>query len=476
MIARSVLLVNGEYQTGNYLPNITDIANLFEYLLSRPGRQCVGAGMNKREQASNVLLGSLGVSLPIVGGAGVLILSVFLRSSSIIPDPLLCEELQFTSGIFSIIFAGAAFVRFQGTRERLPLILTASFLIVGVTLVGSSFSLPNLLPSDPTAGLRDPMTWVVGRTLLAVLLVSALAVERRSAHASNPNRELAAALVLVVLLATALSLSHRYMPAELVVLPGRFVPRPGNLVPAALFLLAAQLYHGRLKSNSAAFDWSLYLAAVVNFWCSIAAAESARRLDAAFALAAILQFGGYAVLIGGSFLDVVGLFNDIRRLAVTDSVTGLFNYRQLIHALDREIQRTNRTGRPFALLLFDLDGLKKINDRFGHQAGTRALCRAGEVMRSQCRTIDTAARHGGDEFAVVLPETAEQGAEEVLTRICQSVASDGEQPPISLSAGFAIYPRDAETLESLMRAADRPLYQMKEQHKRKPAVVRQAAG
>ena len=431
--------------------------------------------MNKRAQASRIFLGPLGVFVPVVGGVCTLLLSVFLHNSSIIPDPLLCEELQFTSGIISIMFAGAAFVRFQGTRERLPLILTASFLIVGVTLVGSSFSLPNLLPSDPTAGLRDPMTWVVGRTLLAVLLVSALLLERRSTHASNPNRELAVALVLVVLLATALSLSHRFMPAELVVLPGSFVPRPGNLLPAALFLLAAYLYHGRLKNNSAAFDWSLYLAAVVNFWCSVAAAESTRRLDAAFALAAILQFGSYAILIGGSFFDVVGLFKDIRRLAVTDSVTGLFNYRQLMHALEREIQRTNRTERPFALLLFDLDGLKKINDRFGHQAGTRALCRAAEVMRSQCRAIDTAARHGGDEFAVVLPETAEQGAEEVLTRICQSVASDGEQPPISLSAGFAIYPRDAQTLESLMRAADVPLYQMKERHKKRPTIVKQAA-
>ena len=132
-------------------------------------------------------------------------------------------------------------------------------------------------------------------------------------------------------------------------------------------------------------------------------------------------------------------------------------------------------GRQFALLLFDLDGLKKINDQFGHQVGTRALCRAADVLRFHSRTIDTAARHGGDEFALVLPETMDQGAHEVLSRICDRVTNDGKQPTISLSAGFAIYPRDGNTAESLMGVADRALYRMKEQHKRSPSFVKQAA-
>lgn len=405
----------------------------------------------------------------------MLILSALLRSLSISSDPLLFGQLQFTCGIVAITFAGAAFVRFRGTRDRLPLILATGFVIVGVTLASSSLSLPTLSPFDSTASLRDPMTWVIGRTLLAILLVSALLVQKWHPWSRNPGRDIAAALVLVVLISTLLSILHRHLPSNLVVQPGHFFPRPGNLVPAAFFLLAALSYHRRLKDASTPFDLSLYFAAAINFWCSVAAAQSARGLDATFALAAILQFSSYGVLLGGTLLDNIHLFQHIQRLAVTDPITGLANYRRLIDSLELEIQRTGRTGRPFALLLFDLDGLKKINDQFGHQVGTRALCRATDVLRSHSRAIDTAARHGGDEFALVLPETMEQGAQEVLSRICDCVSNDGKQPAISLSAGVAIFPRDGNTAEALMDAADRALYRMKEQHKRNPSFVRQAA-
>jgi len=84
-----------------------------------------------------------------------------------------------------------------------------------------------------------------------------------------------------------------------------------------------------------------------------------------------------------------------QRLAITDPLTGLGNYRRLLDVLHAEIERSGRTGRPFALLLLDLDGLKKINDCYGHLVGSRALCRLGDVLRVFCRSIDTAARYGG---------------------------------------------------------------------------------
>jgi diguanylate cyclase (GGDEF)-like protein len=420
-------------------------------------------------------LGSLGAWLPFIGGIGVLILSALLRKLESSPDPLLFGQLQFTSGIVAITFAGAAFVRFRGTRDRLPLILAADFVIVGITLASSSLSLPTLSQLDSTAILRDPMTWVIGRTLLAILLVSALLVQKWHPWSRNPGRDIAAALVLVVLISTFLSMMHRHLPSNLVVQPGHFFPRPGNLIPAAFFLLAALAYHRRLKNASTPFDRSLYFAAAINFWCSVAAAQSDRGLDATFALAAVLQFSGYAVLLGGTLLDDLHLFQDMQRLAVTDPVTGLANYRNFIDSLEIEIQRTSRTGRPFALLLFDMDRLKEVNDQFGHQVGTRALCRAADVIRFHSRAIDTAARHGGDEFALVLPETTDQGAQEVLSRICDRVTSDGQQPAIALSAGFAICPRDGNTAEALMDAADRALYRMKGQHKRKLSFVKRAA-
>jgi diguanylate cyclase (GGDEF)-like protein/PAS domain S-box-containing protein len=148
-------------------------------------------------------------------------------------------------------------------------------------------------------------------------------------------------------------------------------------------------------------------------------------------------------------------------LAITDPLTGLGNYRRLIDVLNAEIERSGRTRRPFAILLLDLDGLKKINDRYGHVAGSRALCRLGEALRLFCRAIDTATRYGGDEFAVVLPETTAGAAGFIVSRIRERIAADREQPTLSASIGIAVYPQDAETIEALLQTADRELYGMK---------------
>lgn len=148
----------------------------------------------------------------------------------------------------------------------------------------------------------------------------------------------------------------------------------------------------------------------------------------------------------------------IRSLAVTDPLTGLANYRRLLEVLESEINRSQRTGRPFAVLLLDLDDLKKINDNHGHLVGSQALCRLANVLLAHCRSIDTAARYGGDEFTLVLPETGVEAAGQVARRICERLENDGEEPSVSVSVGSAVYPQDGETIESLLGAADRALY------------------
>ncbi len=152
---------------------------------------------------------------------------------------------------------------------------------------------------------------------------------------------------------------------------------------------------------------------------------------------------------------------EIRRLATSDPLTGLVNYRKLMDTLEAEIKRFDRTRRPFAIILLDLDGLKKINDTHGHLVGSRALCRLAEVLRAHCREIDTPGRYGGDEFAVVLPETDSQQAQQIAKRIRERLASDGESPSISVSVGSAVFPEDGETVEELLSAADSALYSMK---------------
>jgi diguanylate cyclase (GGDEF)-like protein len=151
----------------------------------------------------------------------------------------------------------------------------------------------------------------------------------------------------------------------------------------------------------------------------------------------------------------------LRQLATTDPLTGLANYRRLLEVLKTEIARSSRTGRPFAVLFLDMDGLKKINDRLGHLAGSRALCRIAETLKGSCRSLDTPARFGGDEFAVVLPETNEAGGHVVLTRITERLLVDTHKPALSLSGGVAVFPRDGESPTLLLRAADKLLYQAK---------------
>jgi len=405
------------------------------------------------------------VWLFLTGESGALALAWTLRRLPLALDPLLYGQLQITSGLLALIIGASALVRFRGTRDRLPLILACGFVIVGITLVSSSLVSFRIVDSD--AGLRDPMTWVIGRTFLAVLLVAALVVERRLPTARNPGREIIVGLVTVVLLASILSIAHGRLPGELVVHLGGAFPRPGNLFPTGLFLLATVGYQRRLKHNPSPFDRSLYLTAGLNVACCLAASQSEHRLDAPFAFAEILQFSSYAVLLGGALLDNVHLFENVRHLAASDPLTGLANYRRLVDALEGEIQRSRRTRRPFSLLLFDLDGLKKINDNYGHLVGSKALCRVATVLRVNSRTIDTVARYGGDEFALILPETGMNAAQEVARRICECVARDGELPPISVSAGVASYPQEGETLEALVGVADQALYRTKGRTDRK---------
>jgi diguanylate cyclase (GGDEF)-like protein/PAS domain S-box-containing protein len=151
----------------------------------------------------------------------------------------------------------------------------------------------------------------------------------------------------------------------------------------------------------------------------------------------------------------------LRQQAAKDSLTGLANYRHLVETVDAEIKRSERTEREFALLFLDLDGLKQINDRFGHLVGSQALCRLADVLCICSRVMDTPARFGGDEFALVLPETGQVPASSIARRICDSLANDGKEPKLSVSIGVATYPKDGGKVDSLLGAADAALYAMK---------------
>ena len=170
----------------------------------------------------------------------------------------------------------------------------------------------------------------------------------------------------------------------------------------------------------------------------------------------------------GEIIGCIGVGMDItqrkrseeqnRYQATHDALTGLANYREFMDTLERELRRAERSHHSFAVMLLDLDDLKRINDRLGHLTGNRALKRLAEVMKDQCRTTDLAARYGGDEFAVILIDSDQGMAQHVAQRIEASVRENQEVPSLSVSIGMAVFPGDGRTAQDLLEAADQRLY------------------
>ena len=154
-------------------------------------------------------------------------------------------------------------------------------------------------------------------------------------------------------------------------------------------------------------------------------------------------------------------------LSVTDDLTQLFNSRFLNDSLRKETKRAIRSGWPLSLLFIDLDGFKKINDAHGHLLGSRALIEAAAVIRGSARETDIVARFGGDEFAILLPETGVEGAQSVARRLRDRIqryvflSERGPGNRITASIGLATLPDVADTAEGLLQAADAAMYRVK---------------
>ena len=169
----------------------------------------------------------------------------------------------------------------------------------------------------------------------------------------------------------------------------------------------------------------------------------------------------------------------MQRQALTDELTGLSNHRRFIETLAAEAERARRFGQSVGLVMLDLDDFKAVNDTYGHQQGDQVLRSVADLMRSYSREIDTPARYGGEELAVVLPQTDVDGAFQLAERLRTGIAnldipmvSGGGRMRVTASLGAAALPANAQDPERLIAAADAALYEAKRGGKNKTVRAR----
>jgi diguanylate cyclase (GGDEF)-like protein len=187
----------------------------------------------------------------------------------------------------------------------------------------------------------------------------------------------------------------------------------------------------------------------------------------------------YLARQAGISVENVGLHEQVQRQAVTDELTGLFNHRRFVEALELEAERARRFDQPVGLVMVDLDDFKAVNDTYGHQQGDEVLRQVAGLMRSYSREIDAPARYGGEELAIVLPQTDLNGATRLAERLRAGVEaleiprlSGGGSMRVTASIGVASLPESAGDVERLIAAADAALYEAKRGGKNKTVQAR----
>jgi diguanylate cyclase (GGDEF)-like protein len=282
-------------------------------------------------------------------------------------------------------------------------------------------------------------------------------------------------MVAVQLLLAALLLlkprgrSDRWLPA--------FVTFAGIALVTASVYFNGEKHGGPALFNEFFYVWPALYAGYFFSPRALAAALGTTAASYAIALTAIGAHGATRWLVATT--SVVGLaiaahvlrrqrdqlVHRLRQAVRTDPLTTVLNRRGFDEAFVRELERLARSGDPLSVLVGDLDHFKALNDRFGHAAGDDALASVGATMREACRSIDTVARIGGEEFALLLPDTGARGAFEAAERFRAAVSgtADPAGRPLTISFGTITCADPRATAERLLAAADAALYQAKEQ-------------
>ncbi len=224
---------------------------------------------------------------------------------------------------------------------------------------------------------------------------------------------------------------------------------------------------GRFVAGTFLFSVLIWSCRMLAIWLSIGGSNDRDRADLTIALFSIAQMVAVvACTLGLLWIEVRIIESALRQLANADPLTGLPNRRATVALFEDEAARASRHNRFFALVLFDIDHFKQINDSRGHLAGDAALRHVAGVMTSTKREIDTAGRIGGEEFVVIFSEEGIDGGEAAANRVRQRIAEsdlewEGTKIRLTVSGGVAVYPIDGRAWDSLFAAADRRMYAAK---------------
>ncbi len=167
------------------------------------------------------------------------------------------------------------------------------------------------------------------------------------------------------------------------------------------------------------------------------------------------------------FFDLDTAEAALKKIAITDELTGVYNRRYFLDVAEREIARALRFGKPFSTILLDIDGFKKINDSYGHVAGDAVLAAVASTCLRHCRRIDTFARYGGDEFYFLLPECTQEEAQTFAERIRAAIEQfriqyDGLAIPVTVSLGVQMFGGSEDSLDRLLIRTDNAMYSAKQ--------------
>ena len=250
-------------------------------------------------------------------------------------------------------------------------------------------------------------------------------------------------------------------------------------VPALNWVVVAEIPRGEAfqqvaRLRNVTLGIVLLLLAVVGALAYLLSLLIVRPLDRLTEAAAKVAKGdldvGLPVTTGSEVGYLTAVFNDmvarlresraeLERLSATDPLTGLFNRRRMMEALENEVRRSRRLRHPFSVVMADVDLFKRYNDEHGHPAGDEVLKRVATIMREASRDVDVVARYGGEEFLIMMPETELEGAGEFAERIRKKIAK--EKLPagrITLSLGVSAFPLHGDTPDQLIAEADAALY------------------